>query len=147
MVVLAWRGMLSVALLGTALLAGTSGAQAQSSGSPALVGTITGTVVRCVNAAEQPLPGVRISESTGLASTVADPHGQFLLSLPPGQYTLLVGDSAATAYAVAVAANQDTPIGTLGVGGNVAGCGGLVAPVVPSTAAAASVAAAQAVIP
>jgi hypothetical protein len=144
----------SAALLALASgLALFSVASAQDSGGgnnaqPVFGGLIEGVVMRCVNGAETPAVGVMIGVEGGSAQLAkTDDGGNFILSLPPGTYTITAtaSDGFASRPFVPVDQGETLDMGILDIGGGVAGCGpaeDVVAPVLPTftpTAAATAV--------
>jgi hypothetical protein len=116
-------------------------ASAQGNAPQADPGMLTGEVARCVNGAEQPAAQVSIGIDGGGASLVrTDSNGVFILALPPGQYTVIAtaSDGTATRQYVPVETGEALDIGTLDIGGGVAGCGpdsDITAPVLPTLVA------------
>jgi len=122
--------------LGLAVQASASAQTAAPSGDDA--GLLTGQVARCVNGAELPAGQVAIGVDGGGGSLArTDSSGEFFLTLPPGQYTVIAtaSDGTASRQYVPVESGQALDIGILDIGGGVAGCGpdsDITAPVLPT---------------
>jgi carboxypeptidase family protein len=89
-------------------------------------GLIEGQVARCVNGAEVPARNVAVGIDGGSSQLAhTDDNGAFLVSLPPGQYTVIAtaDDGAATRPYVPVEVGEVLDIGILDIGGGLAGCG------------------------
>jgi hypothetical protein len=101
-------------------------------------GVLTGQIARCVNGAEQPAAQVAVGIDGGNASLArTDAGGEFMLALPPGQYTVVATatDGTASRQYVPVQSGQQLDIGILDIGGSVSGCGpdaDITAPVLPT---------------
>jgi hypothetical protein len=92
-------------------------------------GVVLGEVDRCVNGTETPAPGVSVGIAGGNLKIVStDGAGDFVLPLPPGEYTVQAttddGTSGSRPY-VPVEANSSLDIGVLELAG---GCGDIGAP-------------------
>jgi hypothetical protein len=89
-------------------------------------GLLSGQVARCVNGAELPAKNVAVGVDGGSAQLArTDDNGLFLVSLPPGTYTVIATaeDGAATRPYVPVDPGEVLDIGILDIGGGLAGCG------------------------
>jgi Carboxypeptidase regulatory-like domain len=131
------RQGLSASVVALAVGLGAFGV-ARAQDAPSDAGLIIGEVARCVNGAEQASAGVSVGVDGGSGSlTRTDSGGQFFLSLPPGQYTVVASsaDGTASRQYVPVEAGQALDIGILDLGAGIAGCGpeaDVTAPVQPT---------------
>jgi hypothetical protein len=76
------------------LLAGGASAQEEPLVPSQTTGLIVGMVARCVTGVEQPAVGASVGVEGGSATlTRTDTSGQFILALPPGQYTIAHSDA------------------------------------------------------
>jgi hypothetical protein len=113
-------------------------ASSQVDAQTADAGMLTGQIARCVNGAEQPAPQVSVGIEGGSSALVrTDSGGQFLLALPPGQYTVVAtaSDGTASRQYVPVQSGEAIDIGILDIGGGVSGCGpdsAITEPVLPT---------------
>jgi hypothetical protein len=120
-------------------LALTGVSLAQELGQSSSAGLIMGEVDRCINGAELPASQVAVGIQDGSANmTRTDDNGQFVVVLPPGEYTIVAnasdGTSANRQY-VPVEAGESLDIGILDLGGGLGGCGSadeVTAPVMPT---------------
>jgi hypothetical protein len=114
------------ALIGGLLMAGIASAQEVPPAPSATAGLIVGMVARCVAGAEQPAVGASVGYEGGPSALArTDSAGEFVMALPPGQYTILANaeDGSASRQYVPVEAGATVDIGVLDIGGGVAGCG------------------------
>jgi hypothetical protein len=132
-------GGVVIALAVGVSLVGTAFAQEEPPFIPASAGVVTGEVDRCLNGAETPASQVAIGIDGGASNMArSDINGQFVIALPPGQYTVIAladDGSFANRYYVPVEAGQALDIGILDLGGGLAGCApdaDLTAPVLPT---------------
>lgn len=129
-------GVGAVALATGLALVGIASIQVDAQTSDA--GMLTGQIARCVNGVEQPAPQVAVGIDGGSSALVrTDSGGQFVLALPPGQYTIVATatDGTASRQYVPVQSGEAIDIGILDIGGGVSGCGPdstITAPVLPT---------------
>jgi hypothetical protein len=89
-------------------------------------GLVAGQVARCVNGAELPASNVAVGVDGGSSQLArTDDGGMFLITLPPGQYTVIAtaDDGGAMRPYVPVEVGEVLDIGILDIGGGLAGCG------------------------
>jgi hypothetical protein len=117
---------------------GVANAQQQQLQPSSGAGVITGEVDKCVGGAESPAANINVGVVGGnLNQGQTDDTGDFILALPPGQYTIQAtspdGTTASRPY-VPVEANSSLDIGVLDLAG---GCGGadVTAPPAPAPGA------------
>lgn len=112
--------------LGTSLVAaslfGASVASAQQAPTNGNDGMVIGRVAECVNGSAQPLANAQVGvEGTDLSATT-DQSGQFVLTLPAGNYTIVALNTnlgQAARPGVPVTQDQTVDIGMLDLGSGV----------------------------